>query len=85
MQVPDVRHVSEELCTLRLDVRAAPTYLATLRDDTRDRIRETLRTRLVPSADGSIAMTARAWAVQGTVTPKASMHPARPDGLHPLV
>ena len=64
---------------------AAPTYLATLRDDTRDRIRDTLKTRLVPSADGSIAMTARAWAVQGSVTPNPSMHRTRSDGLRPLV
>ncbi len=64
---------------------AAPTYLATLRDDTRDRIRDTLRTRLVPSADGSIAMTARAWAVQGSVAPNPSMRRTRSDGLRPLV
>jgi SAM-dependent methyltransferase len=46
---------------------AAPTYLASLDSERRDRIREVLRTRLVPSADGTIALTARAWAVQGTV------------------
>ena len=64
---------------------AAPTYLATLRDDTRDRIRETLRTRLAPSADGSIAMTARAWAVQGSVTPNPSARRTSSDGLRPVV
>ncbi len=46
---------------------AAPTYLASLDSEQRDRIREVLRARLVPSADGSIALSARAWAVQGEV------------------
>ena len=45
----------------------APTYLASLDDEGRDRIRDVLKTRLVASPDGTIAMTARAWAVQGTV------------------
>jgi SAM-dependent methyltransferase len=45
---------------------AAPTYLASLDSDKRDRIREVLRARLVSSTDGSIALSARAWAVQGT-------------------
>lgn len=31
-----------------------------------DQIREALRARLTPNAGGSIALTARAWAVQGT-------------------
>jgi SAM-dependent methyltransferase len=46
---------------------AAPTYLASLPGDTQDRIRDALKARLVPGTDGSIAMTAKAWAVQGTV------------------
>jgi SAM-dependent methyltransferase len=46
---------------------AAPAYLATLDIKKRERIRELLRARLVTSADGSIALTARAWAVQGVV------------------
>jgi SAM-dependent methyltransferase len=46
---------------------AAPTYLASLSVTTRDRIRDALKTRLVPNADGSIALSARAWAVQGAV------------------
>jgi len=46
---------------------AAPTYLAGLDAATRDRIRDTLKARLVAAADGSIALTARAWAVQGKV------------------
>jgi SAM-dependent methyltransferase len=46
---------------------AAPTYLATLDSENRTRIREVLRARLRPSSDGSIALSARAWAVQGIV------------------
>jgi SAM-dependent methyltransferase len=46
---------------------AAPTYLSTLDDAAREQIRERLRARLPVAADGSIALTARAWAVQGTV------------------
>jgi SAM-dependent methyltransferase len=46
---------------------AAPTYLASLNEEKRNRIRDTLKVRLVPEANGSIAMTARAWAVQGEV------------------
>jgi SAM-dependent methyltransferase len=46
---------------------AAPTYLASLDHETRDRIREVLRARLTPAGDRTIALTARAWAVQGTL------------------
>lgn len=46
---------------------AAPTYLASLNQEQRDRIREALRARLVPAADGSIALSARAWSAQGIV------------------
>ncbi len=46
---------------------AAPTYLASVDDETRERIRALLKSRLVPMADGKIALTARAWAVQGIV------------------
>ena len=46
---------------------AAPTYLASLSSEKRDRIRDVLKVRLVGSADGTIALTARAWAVQGIV------------------
>lgn len=47
---------------------AAPTYLATLGPQTQERIRAALHARLTPGPDSTIAMTARAWAVQGTVT-----------------
>jgi SAM-dependent methyltransferase len=46
---------------------AAPTYLASLNEEMRDRMRDALKARLVPNADGTIAMIARAWAIQGTV------------------
>jgi trans-aconitate methyltransferase len=46
---------------------AAPTYLAGVDEDTREKIRQRLEGRLVKGADGSIALTARAWAVQGVV------------------
>jgi hypothetical protein len=45
---------------------AAPAYLSTVDDATRDRIREALRDRLPAEPDGTIALTARAWAVRGT-------------------
>jgi hypothetical protein len=52
---------------------AAPAYLASLNEETQNRIRDALKARLVASTDGSIAMTARAWAVQGTVRPKGKL------------
>jgi SAM-dependent methyltransferase len=45
----------------------APTYVTSLDRETRDRLREILRARLVAAADGSITLTAQAWAVQGIV------------------
>ena len=50
---------------------AAPTYLASLDAAAQDRIRDALKARLAPAADGSIRLTARAWAVQGIVPLKA--------------
>jgi hypothetical protein len=44
---------------------AAPSYLATLGEETRIALRELLRRNLPRAADGSIALTARAWAVRG--------------------
>ncbi|HET6711633.1 class I SAM-dependent methyltransferase [Amycolatopsis sp.] len=44
----------------------APSYLATLPETDRDRIRELLRSRLLANPDGSIPLTARAWVVSGT-------------------
>jgi hypothetical protein len=45
----------------------APGYLATLPEDQRVALRERLRARLPTAADGSIPLTARAWAVKGRV------------------
>jgi SAM-dependent methyltransferase len=45
---------------------AAPTYLASVGDDVRERIRGALESRLAPATGGSIELTARAWAVRGT-------------------
>jgi len=47
---------------------AAPTYLASVDDMTREQIRSRLEARLPRSADGTIPLQARAWAVQGTVS-----------------
>ncbi len=44
----------------------APSYLATLPESHRDRLRELLRDRLPADPDGSIPLTARAWVVSGT-------------------
>ncbi len=44
----------------------APAYLASLPAERQDAIREVLRKRLPPGADGSIALNARAWAIRGT-------------------
>jgi trans-aconitate methyltransferase len=46
---------------------AAPTYLASVGDEVRERIRLCLRSRLTSMAGGPIELTARAWAVQGVV------------------
>ena len=46
---------------------SAPTYLTSVDDVTREKIRAELQSRLVPLPDGTIALKARAWAVQGTV------------------
>ncbi|HWP56397.1 MAG TPA: methyltransferase domain-containing protein [Candidatus Acidoferrales bacterium] len=45
----------------------APTYLASVDAETQGQIRAVLQARLLPAPDGTIALTARAWAVQGTV------------------
>lgn len=45
---------------------AAPTYVASLPEARRDALRELLRSRLPVGSDGSIRLTARAWAVRGT-------------------
>jgi trans-aconitate methyltransferase len=46
---------------------AAPTYLASVSEELRERIRLHLASRLTPKGDGPIELTARAWAVRGVV------------------
>jgi SAM-dependent methyltransferase len=46
----------------------APAYAMSLTEERRGALRDLLRSRLPIAADGSIALTARAWAVRGTVT-----------------
>jgi trans-aconitate methyltransferase len=48
-------------------IGSAPTYLASVDEGTKERIRQTLQTRLEPEEDGTITLTACAWAVQGMV------------------
>lgn len=50
----------------------APAYAMSLGEAARDRLRERIRARLPIASDGSIALTARAWAVRGVVGPKSS-------------
>jgi SAM-dependent methyltransferase len=44
---------------------SAPSYLASVSDGVREKIRATLKGRLAPAAGARIELTARAWAVQG--------------------
>jgi hypothetical protein len=46
---------------------AAPTFLASVGDEVRERIRLCLASRLMPAGGGPIELTARAWAAQGVV------------------
>ncbi len=46
---------------------AAPTYLAAVGGDVREKIRRTLKERLTPEDDRPIELSARAWAVTGVV------------------
>jgi SAM-dependent methyltransferase len=45
----------------------APSYAMSLSEERRQALRELLRDRLPAGPDGSISLTARAWAVRGTV------------------
>ena len=44
----------------------APAYVVSLRDEDRAALRERLRARLPVEGDGSIRLSARAWAVRGS-------------------
>jgi SAM-dependent methyltransferase len=48
----------------------APGYLMSLDDAARGRLRDRIRERLPMTPDGAIPLTARAWAVRGSVTVK---------------
>jgi hypothetical protein len=45
----------------------APSYVASLPEPRRDQLARALEERLPRAADGSVALTARAWAVRGMV------------------
>lgn len=45
----------------------APAYAMSLGETARDRLRDRIRARMPLQADGSISLTARAWAIRGTV------------------
>jgi hypothetical protein len=46
---------------------AAPSYLALVPDEIRERVRLRLESRLASTRGGRIELTARAWGVQGVV------------------
>ncbi len=45
----------------------APSYVMSLNEEARTRLRDRLRERIPESADGTLSMVARAWAVRATV------------------
>jgi hypothetical protein len=45
----------------------APAYAMSLDESARARLRERIRTRIAVLGDGTISMTARAWAIRATV------------------
>ena len=68
IQIPTVFESFDDYWTPFLGrTGAAPTYLASVDSDLRERIRLCLESRLIPTAGGRIEMTARAWAVRGVV------------------
>lgn len=54
----------------------APGYVASLPADRQDRLRELIRSRLPLAPDGTVPLTARAWAAKGI----AGEPPRRPPG-----
>jgi len=68
IEIPTVFESFEDYWTPFLGrTGAAPTYLASVTDEVREGIRRQLERRLSPAGGGQIALTARAWAVQGIV------------------
>ncbi|HEY0735047.1 MAG TPA: methyltransferase domain-containing protein [Herpetosiphonaceae bacterium] len=68
IDIPTVFHDFADYWTPFLGKQgAAPTFLASVDAETQQQIRALLEALLKPAADGTIALTARAWAVQGTI------------------
>lgn len=68
IEIPTVFHDFADYWTPFLGNQgAAPTFLASVDVEMQQQIRALLESRLKPAPDGTIALTARAWAVQGMV------------------
>jgi hypothetical protein len=68
IQIPTVFESFDDYWTPFLGkTGAAPTYLASVDEDVRERIRLCLESRLAPTPAGRIELTAQAWAVRGVV------------------
>src|SRR4030095_8841152 len=68
IEIPTVFESFEDYWTPFLGRTAAgPAYLDSVADEVRERIRRHLESRLGSAGGGPIALTARAWAVQGIV------------------
>lgn len=60
----------------------APGYVMSLTDEHRDALRDLLRVRLPIGPDGSIPLTARAWAVRGIAPDEANRSDHRVSPIH---
>jgi len=68
IEIPTVFESFEDYWTPFLGrTGAAPAYLASVADEVRERIRRHLESQLGSAGGGPIALTARAWAVQGII------------------
>jgi hypothetical protein len=68
IQVPTVFHDFDDYWSPFLGGQGpAPGYAASLGEQDRSRLKERVRSRVARSADGSIRLAARAWAVRGRV------------------
>jgi hypothetical protein len=65
LQVPTVFRDFDDWTPFLGGQGPAPGYAMSLEEPRRAALREALRARLPAAADGSIALTARAWAVAG--------------------
>ena len=54
----------------------APAYAMSLDEMARARLRDRIQARIPVAADGSISLTARAWAARGTVAQQTTLKPA---------